>query len=140
MHDVLKSWAVPKGVPLARDEVRTAFETEDHPVDYLRFEGVIPKGEYGGGTVMVWDIGTYDLIDGNYWKGQLSIFLTGKKLKGEWMLKRTDPVEGKTKWLMVKTGQSAKPISKKREATSALSGRTIDKIASDKSPVWRRTE
>jgi bifunctional non-homologous end joining protein LigD len=77
MHDVVKSWAVPKGVPLKQNETRTAFETEDHPMDYLEFEGTIPQGEYGGGTVMVWDIGTYELIEGNYWKGQITIFLAG---------------------------------------------------------------
>ncbi|MGI9115341.1 MAG: DNA polymerase ligase N-terminal domain-containing protein [Chthoniobacterales bacterium] len=58
MHDVLKSWAVPHGVPLKLGEVHSAFKTEDHPIAYLDFEGIIPQGEYGGGTVMVWDIGT----------------------------------------------------------------------------------
>src|SRR5439155_12164154 len=93
MHDVLKSWAVPKGMPLKEAETRTAFQTEDHPIEYLQFEGIIPQGEYGGGTVMVWDIGTYEIVDGNYWKGRLSIFLKGKKLKGEWSLQRIESAD-----------------------------------------------
>src|SRR5436190_9945781 len=68
MHDVLKSWAVPKGLPLKENETHSAFETEDHPIEYLEFEGIIPQGEYGGGSVMVWDIGTYEVVEGNYWK------------------------------------------------------------------------
>src|SRR6266513_136975 len=75
MHDVLKSWAVPKGLPVQEGEKRTAFETEDHPIDYLEFEGIIPEDQYGGGTVMVWDIGSYEVVEGNYWKSQFSIFL-----------------------------------------------------------------
>src|ERR1051326_762817 len=63
MADVLKSWAVPKGVPLKESETVRAFATEDHPLDYLQFEGTIPKDQYGGGTVMVWDIGTYEILD-----------------------------------------------------------------------------
>src|SRR5438874_11744651 len=103
MHDVLKSWAVPKGLPVKANETHSAFETEDHPVDYLEFEGVIPRNEYGAGTVMVWDLGTYEVIDGNYWKGRLSVFLSGKKLKGEWTLERTANDNGKTKWILRKT-------------------------------------
>jgi bifunctional non-homologous end joining protein LigD len=137
MHDVLKSWAVPKGVPLKENETHTAFQTEDHPVDYLQFEGIIPRGEYGGGTVMVWDIGTYEIIEGNYWKGFLSIFLFGKKLKGEWIVQRIESEGDKTKWLLRKTNGNAKPISAKRDDTSALSGRTMQKIAGDKSAVWK---
>jgi bifunctional non-homologous end joining protein LigD len=136
MHDVLKSWAVPKNLSLKAGETRTAFETEDHPIDYLEFEGIIPEGEYGGGTVMVWDIGTYEVVEGNYWKGALTVFLSGKKLKGEWTLTRTESDEGKAKWFVRKTSGPAKAIPKKREAVSALTGRTMEKIAGEKSAVW----
>lgn len=137
MHDVLKSWAVPKGVPLKESETRTAFQTEDHPVEYLQFEGIIPRGEYGGGTVMVWDIGTYEILEGNYWKGFISIFLSGKKLKGEWTVQRIESEDEKTKWLLRKTNGNAKPISEKRHDVSALSGKTMQKIAGEKSAVWQ---
>jgi bifunctional non-homologous end joining protein LigD len=137
MRGVLKSWAIPKGVPLKEDETRTAFETEDHPVDYLRFEGVIPEGEYGGGSVMVWDIGTYEPLDGNFWKGALTIFLSGKKLKGEWTLQRLESEDEKTKWLLRKTNGNAKSISGKSADLSVLTRRTMQKIAGDKSAVWR---
>ncbi|MBV9007593.1 MAG: non-homologous end-joining DNA ligase [Verrucomicrobia bacterium] len=100
MHDVLKSWAVPRGLPLKEGETHTGFQTEDHTVEYLEFEGIIPQGEYGGGTVMVWDIGTYEVVDGNYWKGALRVYLTGKKLKGEWMLNRLESEDKKTRWLL----------------------------------------
>src|SRR5688572_3348952 len=77
MHDVLKSWAVPRGVPYKPGERRSAFVTEDHPIEYLDFEGTIPDGQYGGGTVMVWDIGTYEVVEGNYYKGSLHLSLKG---------------------------------------------------------------
>src|SRR5437868_3125622 len=137
MHDVLKSWAVPKGIPLNEKETRTAFQTEDHPIEYLEFEGIIPRGEYGGGTVMVWDIGTYELVEGNYWKGFISIFVRGKKLKGEWTLQRVDNEGEKTKWLLRKSGAKAKPISERRDCISALSGRTIEEIAREQSRLWK---
>ncbi len=137
MHDVLKSWAVPKGVPLKENETHTAFQTEDHPIEYLQFEGVIPRGEYGGGTVMVWDIGTYEIVEGNYWKGMMSIFLNGRKLKGGWSLQRLESADEKTKWLLRKTNGNAKAISAKRHDISALSGRGMEKIAGDKSVVWK---
>src|SRR5204863_9149952 len=114
-------------------ETRTGFETEDHPIDYLQFEGIIPEGEYGGGTVMVWDIGTYELLEGNFWKGALTIFLSGKKLKGEWRLRRADSENGKPRWLIIKTGGDAKSVSKRCESLSALTGRTMDKIAGERS-------
>ena len=137
MNDVLKSWAVPKNLSLQKGETRTAFETEDHPIDYLEFEGIIPEGEYGGGTVMVWDIGTYEVLEGNYWKGALTVFLAGKKLRGEWTLKRTEGDAGKPKWFVVKTSGSARAISKKRESVSVLTGRTMEKIAGEKPAGWR---
>ena len=136
MQDVLKSWAVPKGVPLRHNETHSAFQTEDHPVEYLEFEGVIPPGEYGGGTVMVWDIGTYEVIEGNYWKGFFSLFLAGKKLKGEWTLQRIESEDQKTKWLLRKTNGDAKAIAAKAADISALSGRSMEKIAGDKSAAW----
>ncbi len=137
MNDVLKSWAVPRGVPVKEGDVRSAFQTEDHPVDYLDFEGIIPAGEYGGGTVMVWDIGTYEVLDGNYWKGLLSVFLTGKKLRGEWTLQRTEERSDKTKWLLTKTAGPARRIAAKQEEVSALTGRTLEQIAQEKSATWR---
>jgi bifunctional non-homologous end joining protein LigD len=133
MHDVLKSWALPKGLPLKANETHSAFETEDHPLDYLEFEGVIPRGEYGAGSMMVWDIGTYEVVDGTYWKGRLSVFLSGKKLKGEWSLERTDKGDGKTRWILRKTRGNAKTISRKQAEISASSGRTMDEIAGTRS-------
>lgn len=136
MNDVLKSWAVPKNLSLRQGETRTAFETEDHPIDYLEFEGIIREGEYGGGTVMVWDIGTYEIVEGNYWKGTLTVFLSGKKLKGTWTLNRVASDDGKAKWFVVKSERDAKAISKKRESVSALTGRTMERIAGEKTAVW----
>src|SRR5258705_1894867 len=84
---VLKSWAVPKGPSLDPTVRRLAMQVEDHPVDYAKFEGVIPEGEYGGGTVIVWDYGTYESEEtqdgtGGIHKGEIKFFLNGKKLKG----------------------------------------------------------
>src|SRR6266487_3924862 len=80
MEGVLRSWAVPKGVPASRADKRLAMHVEDHPLDYARFEGTIPEGNYGAGTVMVWDIGAYDLTDGSLGQGKLHFTLKGKKL------------------------------------------------------------
>jgi bifunctional non-homologous end joining protein LigD len=139
MSDVLKSWAVPKGLPLKAGETHSAFETEDHPVDYLDFEGVIPRGEYGAGTVMVWDLGTYELIEGNYWKGRLSVFLNGNKLKGEWRLDRTDKDKGTPKWILRKTNGDARTVLSKRQDLSALSDRTMEQIAGSRSDDFPAT-
>jgi bifunctional non-homologous end joining protein LigD len=100
---VLKSWAVPKGPSLDPTVRRLAMQVEDHPVDYADFEGVIPEGEYGGGTVMVWDYGTYepegtDDVSAALRKGELKFSLNGKKLKGSWVLVRT----GDRQWLLIK--------------------------------------
>ncbi len=134
MHDVLKSWAVPKGVPYELDQRRLAMAVEDHPIEYLDFEGIIPEGQYGGGTVMVWDIGTYELIEGNYYKGNLQIYLSGKKLKGEWHLTRDRKTE--KNWYLLKTGEAMKPPSAKKENASALTARTMEEIAGDKTAQW----
>jgi bifunctional non-homologous end joining protein LigD len=136
MHDTLKSWAVPKGVPFELGVRRLASATEDHPLDYLDFEGIIPKGQYGGGTVMVWDIGTYELIAGNYWKGILHLSLAGKKLKGEWTLRR-DRDKGGNAWILQKTGASAKLISKTKDDQSVLTRRTMAQIAEAKDSTWQ---
>ena len=139
MDDVLKSWAVPKGVPLHRGERHSAFPTEDHPLDYLQFEGTIPKGQYGGGTVMVWDIGNYESVGGNYYQGELKIFLTGRKLKGEWMLKRIqsgDDSQKKPVWLLIKISKDAAPLSAKQANRSALTGRSMQQIAREQAAVF----
>jgi len=137
MGGTLKSWAVPKGPPLDPSEKRLAMATEDHPMDYARFEGIIPRGEYGGGTVMVWDIGTYELIDGNYWKGKLHIAIDGKKLKGEWVLTRKEDHDGKRNaWLMIKVAEGMKKLSARKEDSSALTGRSMAAIAEAKDAVW----
>src|SRR6476620_5991736 len=86
---VMKSWAVPKGPSLDPKVKRLAMQVEDHPVDYAKFEGVIPEGEYGGGTVMVWDYGTYkpeetDDPEAALRKGDFKFTLEGEKLKGSW--------------------------------------------------------
>src|SRR5882762_5241763 len=100
---VLKSWAVPKGPSLDPSVKRLAMQVEDHPVDYAKFEGVIPEGEYGGGTVMVWDYGTYepettDDVSAAIKKGELKFSLKGKKLMGSWALVRTRDRQ----WLLIK--------------------------------------
>jgi bifunctional non-homologous end joining protein LigD len=136
MHGVLKSWAVPKGPSLSSDVKRLAMPTEDHPIDYLSFEGIIPKGQYGGGTIMVWDIGTYELMEGNYYKGYLKVYLYGKKLKGQWTLVRSHKNGDRTKWYLMKSGTEL--IRKTlREDQSALSGRTMEQIAEKPEREWQ---
>lgn len=136
MHGVLKSWAVPKGPPLSADAKRLAMPTEDHPLEYLSFEGTIPTDQYGGGTVMGWDIGTYELIEGNYFKGKLKVYLHGKKLQGEWTLAKSRENGDRPKWFLMKTGQETihKITSAER---SALSGRTMDQIAKNPEQQWQ---
>src|ERR1700689_5255308 len=107
-HGTLLSWAVPKGPSLDPPVKRLAMQVEDHPIDYAGFEGVIPEGEYGGGTVMVWDNGTWEPevedVDAALQKGDLKFTLRGKKLKGSWVLVRTHGYgssSGKS-WLLIK--------------------------------------
>lgn len=142
MQGVLRSWAVPKGPPLLKGERRLAMHVEDHPMEYARFEGVIPKGQYGGGTVMVWDIGTYEAKDEHpvkaFHSGTLHLRLHGEKLKGDWTLVRLKAREGErgNSWLLIKSGADAKPISKSRLDKSVLTKRTMDEIAQEQSAVW----
>jgi bifunctional non-homologous end joining protein LigD len=137
MDGTLKSWAVPKGLPYELDVRRSAFQVEDHPIEYLDFEGTIPAGQYGGGTVMVWDIGTYELLGGNWFKGDLKLWLNGKKLKGEWHLFRIKSEESKPVWLVIKSGQAMKPLSAKQEDSSALTRRSLAQIAADNDAQWQ---
>ena len=116
MDGVLKSWAVPKGVPFAKGEKRLAVEVEDHPVSYIDFEGTIPRGQYGGGTVMVWDQGTFSTAHENPARelesGKLHFTLAGKKLHGDWYLVR---LRGGNQWLLIKGGEDLRPVSKKMD-------------------------
>ncbi|HYC70047.1 MAG TPA: DNA polymerase ligase N-terminal domain-containing protein, partial [Opitutaceae bacterium] len=105
---VLKSWAVPKGLPTRAGERTLAIEVEDHPLDYGGFEGTIPAGNYGAGTVMLWDRGVYALEGGDfaraYRQGKVHVALEGEKARGEWTLvrMRRRPGEAKTGWLLIR--------------------------------------
>lgn len=141
MEGVLKSWAVPKGLPYDRGEKRLAVHVEDHPLAYRDFEGIIPEGNYGAGSVMVWDYGSYRAEEKDpvaaLKKGKLDFTLSGKKLKGAWTLvrlKRSDL--GKDPWLVIKRETDMKPISARRDDASALTGRSMKRIAADKDAVW----
>ena len=140
MDGVLKSWAVPKGLPWEKGEKHLAVEVEDHPVEYATFEGIIPQGQYGGGTVMVWDRGQYHVYGEEPLKalrgGRLHLVMDGEKAKGEWSLIRTRMDGGKTQWLLLKSGKSTKPISKKRDDQSVKTGRTMAQIAAQKDAEW----
>ncbi len=136
----LKSWAVPKGLPFKRGEKHLAVRVEDHPLDYASFEGVIPKGQYGGGTVMVWDAGTYEPLSANPKKdlaaGKLHFALHGKKTEGEWTLVRIKHAEDH-EWLLIKSGDDVRPVSKNKDNESALTGRTMANIERDRDAEWR---
>lgn len=128
---VLVSWAVPKGLPLIHGEKRLAMKVEDHPVSYVDFEGTIPKGQYGGGTVQVWDVGTFEPLSKSPIKeldgGKLHFVLSGEKLSGEWYLVQLKGKENQ--WLIVRAGEDHPKLSKKQENCSVISGRTLDEIA-----------
>ena len=142
MEDVLKSWALPKGLPWKQSEKHLAVEVEDHPIEYETFEGVIPEGNYGAGTVMVWDRGAYYVYGEQPLKslreGKLHLVLAGKKAQGEWTLVRIRGRDGeKNQWLILKTGGSAKPPSKKLEDQSVKTGRTMKQIANERDAEWQ---
>jgi bifunctional non-homologous end joining protein LigD len=137
LEGVLKSWAVPKGVPFTRGEKRLAVQVEDHPVSYIDFEGTIPKGQYGGGTVMVWDKGTFTAESKSPLRdlehGKLHFMLKGKKLQGEWYLVQ---LHGSRQWLLIKGGNDLKSVSKKADDTSALSGKSMAQLSAGNN-VWQ---
>jgi bifunctional non-homologous end joining protein LigD len=150
-HDgVMKSWAVPKGPSLDPSVKRLAMQVEDHPIEYNKFEGTIPQGEYGGGTVMLWDRGTYSYGGSNpdpeegvrqgLQKGDFKFVLNGKRLKGSWALVRMRRGEpGKPQWLLIKhNDEYANPASDlgAEHDTSVATGRTMNEIAEGKSRVW----
>lgn len=145
-HDgVLKSWAVTKGPSLDPSQKRLAVMTEDHPLEYGGFEGVIPKGEYGAGPVMIWDKGTWEPIgdpDQGLAKGDLKFRLHGKRLNGEFVLVRMKPRKedrGRQNWLLIKkrdeyAGDGNEPTQE--FDTSVKTGRTMDQILHGESAVW----
>jgi bifunctional non-homologous end joining protein LigD len=141
MEGVLKSWALPRGLPWAKGEKHLAVEVEDHPIDYENFEGTIPEGQYGGGTVMVWDRGTYHIYGEqpvkSFREGKLHLVLDGKKARGEWTLVRIRGRNNeKNQWLILKTGADAKAPSKKAEDQSVKTGRTMKQIAEARDAEW----
>jgi len=144
-HGVLKSWAVTKGPSLDPHEKRLAVRTEDHPLEYGGFEGVIPKGEYGGGPVMIWDEGTWEPIgdpDEGLAKGDLKFRLHGHRLNGDYVLVRMkkDRTGGKREnWLLIKkrddyAGDGSEPTQD--FDTSVKSGRSMDQILTGDSAIW----
>lgn len=141
----LKSWSVPKGPSINPSIKRMAIPTEDHPMGYAKFEGVIPKGQYGGGTVMLWDSGTYENLkkdeNGNpislsdsYKMGSLEFQLNGKKLKGDYALVKMKGGKMKDNWLLIKMDDEfadarKTPINTQNKSVST--GRTISQIAKE---------
>lgn len=141
---VLVSWAVPKGLSTDPRDKRLAIQTEDHPLSYIDFEGVIPKGQYGGGTVLVWDTGPYRNLQARKGRdsksmtqalkdGLIEVWLEGEKLQGGYALKRIRP-GSKPQWLIIKMRDEKadarrNPVSTMPE--SVLSGRTLRQIAAD---------
>jgi bifunctional non-homologous end joining protein LigD len=153
LDGVMKSWAVPKGPAPDPSIKRLAMQVEDHPIEYNTFEGTIPEGEYGGGTVMLWDRGWYEPEKGGgedgvregYRKGDLKVVFHGKRMKGSWVLVRTrgwggGGSGGKPSWLLIKhRDEHAEPGDAlvERHTTSVVSKRTMEQIGgSKKSRVW----
>jgi bifunctional non-homologous end joining protein LigD len=151
LDGVMKSWAVPKGPSLDPSVKRLAIEVEDHPIEYNAFEGIIPQGEYGGGTVMLWDRGTYGYagetddpvaaLRAGYRKGDFKFEVRGKRLRGSWVLVRTRREGRKNQWLLIKhRDDEADPELDPVETyqTSVTTGRTMDEIAAGAKPKRRR--
>jgi bifunctional non-homologous end joining protein LigD len=132
---VLKSWAVPKGPSLNPGDKRLAVHVEDHPLEYRKFEGVIPKGQYGGGEVIVWDQGTYELeghldADAQLARGELKFILHGKKVRGSFVLVQLKNSKEKNEWLLIKhRDEFADPLwDAEKHAQSIVSGRTLEDV------------
>ena len=142
VEGVLASWAVPKGPSLDPRDKRLAMRTEDHPLDYLEWEGVIPKGSYGAGEMIVWDRGVFENISVTksgkkmelaeaIEKGDVKIFLLGEKVKGAYALVRTGPAGDREKWLLIKKrdeGADARRKPTSSQPESVLSGKTIEDL------------
>lgn len=149
LDGVMKSWAVPKGPSYDPKVRRLAMEVEDHPISYNSFEGTIPEGEYGGGTVMLWDRGTYEAEDGGgveslrrgYEKGDLKIVMHGERLRGGWVLVRMNR-PGRPQWLLIKhrddTADADLDVTAD-ETTSVVTDRSMEEIADGRGGkrVWR---
>jgi DNA ligase D-like protein (predicted 3'-phosphoesterase) len=141
IEGALVSWAVPKGPSTDPSEKRLAQRTEDHPLSYADFEGVIPEGQYGAGTVLVWDRGPYRNLraekDGASMRasldgGKVEVWLDGEKLQGGYALIRIDDADDR--WLLIKMDDEAADARRNPTSTepkSVLSGRTLDEIADD---------
>jgi bifunctional non-homologous end joining protein LigD len=161
LDGVMKSWAVPKGPSIDPSVKRLAMQVEDHPIDYNTFEGTIPKGEYGGGTVMLWDQGTYvaegysadeseDILREGYARGELKVTFFGERMRGSWALVRMkynrdgSSPGAKPQWLFIKHRDDYASTDDivADNMTSVTTGRTMDEIAGGKSRVWHsnRTE
>jgi bifunctional non-homologous end joining protein LigD len=148
LNGVLKSWAVTKGPSYVPGDKRLAVQVEDHPMEYGGFEGTIPKGQYGGGTVMLWDEGTWEPLgnaEESLAKGNLKFILHGKKLHGKWVLVRMGgkaAKEAKPNWLLIKEhdeyeqAAADEPIVEKAP-NSVLTGRDLEAIARDGDHVWQ---
>ena len=140
----LKSWAVPKGPSQSHADKRLAVQTEDHPLDYANFEGKIPEGNYGAGTVMVWDRGTFH-VEGNLdalkqlEKGEIKFSLNGEKLRGSFVLVKLKQSEKGNEWLMIKHKDSAEDSSWNIDEHdgSAFTGRTLEEIKEELPPKRR---
>jgi bifunctional non-homologous end joining protein LigD len=135
---VLLSWAVPKGPSLDPSVKRMAMPTEDHPIEYAKFEGIIPEGQYGGGTVMIWDKGAWTPevpdVDAALKKGDLKFRLDGHKLHGSWVLVRIRAREGgRPPWLLIKHRDefASKEDITEKEPRSVVSKRILAEIARD---------
>jgi bifunctional non-homologous end joining protein LigD len=148
LDGVMKSWAVPKGPSYDPSTRRLAMQVEDHPIEYNTFEGTIPKGQYGGGTVMLWDRGTYEAEGGGgedalregYERGDLKIVMHGKRMRGGWVLVRMRRDEGgKAQWLLIKHRDDYADADYDvvaDETTSVTTGRTMEQITTGRSRVW----